>query len=91
MNDAWKNSQLESLAAAEHRGETWTTSDLRFLDAFKDEPVAELAAALERTVYGTATMRQKLVERLNRPIKAATLAATARVYTFIGEDVPAGW
>jgi len=92
-SDSTVRHQQASLKTAHRWGDTWTSADLEFLAACPEIPVAELAAALGRTVYAVSCARTTLAD--DRPRAAATSrrkpARPAQTWTFIGDDVPPGW
>jgi hypothetical protein len=88
--------QLETIeAGCKNRGEMWNEADLAFVIEFDDVTAKELALALGRTEYSIEAVRlalaagRKVGGGNSRQLPARPLSA--RVYTFVGDDVPDGW
>lgn len=75
MISEWTDrTQRATKANAEANGETWTSEDLAFVEAFANEASdADLALALGRTYYAITTIKRAIAAgRARRPRVAAT-------------------
>jgi hypothetical protein len=61
-NDAWTaRTYAATLATATRHGETWTTHDLEFVEAFAgDVSDTELAHALHRTIFAIQSVKHAI-------------------------------
>jgi len=58
MDSTWRvRTNASTLQSAKRHREIWTSSDLEFLESFKDEPIEVLARALGRTYAAVAAMK----------------------------------
>jgi hypothetical protein len=89
---ATKVKQAETLVVAQRWGYPWTNADIELLEACGDVPAAELAEALQRSLYAVHSAREALArgERLGGG-KRRPGGQWTRTWTFIGNDVPDGW
>jgi hypothetical protein len=77
-NDRWtQTTQQATLATAVKWGEGWTLTDLAFVEAFADQPDAEVAQALGRTLFSIQTIKHAIRAGKVRPGEHA--ARTRRV------------
>ena len=49
--------QEHTLPDAKQRGSSWSDAEVAFIEGTMDEPLSEVARALNRTYYGTARAR----------------------------------
>lgn len=96
---AWaERTQGVTLVTATERGERWTRDDLEFVVAMTEtERDEDIAVALGRTLFAIWNIQFRLTHEGVEGVVASQERTTPvrplsnRTYTFIGDDVPAGW
>lgn len=86
--------EANTLATAKNHRSTWTSDDLEFVAAFRDEATdEELAIALGRSYFAIASIKRELDERMTKSVEERTVSTQRREkgWTFVGDDVPPGW
>lgn len=78
MSDWGNRVQATTIATATRHMEGWTSAELELVETFFDEPNAELAVTLGRTLYAVQAIKEAV--RAGRKVGSQRVAASDKPY-----------